>query len=55
MYTIDTQKNEKYFIVSLNGEEILKIAKSCNTSERVINFVNNFVEKENVEVIGYAK
>ena len=51
MYIIDTQSNEKYFIVFLNEEEVLRIAKSCNTCERVISFVNNFVGKENVEVM----
>lgn len=48
MYIIDKSSNEKYFIVSLNGEEIFKVAKSCNTLEKVINLVG----KENVlEVI----
>ena len=48
MYIVDQSSDEKYFIVSLNGEEIMKIAKSCNTLEKVINLVG----KENVlEVI----
>jgi len=48
MYIIDKTSDEKYFIVSLNGEEIFKVAKSCNTLEKVINMIG----KENVlEVI----
>lgn len=47
MYIIDQTSDEKYFIVSLNGEEIMKIAKSCNTLEKVINMIG----KENLKEV----
>lgn len=47
MYIIDKSSDEKYFIVSLNGEEIFKVAKSCNTLEKVINMIG----KENLKEV----
>lgn len=47
MYIIDQTSDEKYFIVSLNGEEIMKIAKSCNSLEKVINMIG----KENLKEV----
>lgn len=46
MYVIDKSSNEKYFIISLNGEEIMKIAKSCNSLEKVINMIGQENLKE---------
>lgn len=46
MYIVDQTSDEKYFIVSLNGEEIFKIAKSCNTLEKVIKMIGNENIKE---------
>lgn len=38
-YVIDKTSDEKYFIVYLNGEELFKVAKSCNTLEKIINML----------------
>lgn len=47
MYIINKTSNEKYFIVMLNEKEQFKIAKSCNTLEKVIKMIG----KENLKEV----
>lgn len=47
MYIINKTSNEKYFIVMLNEKEQFKIAKRCNTLEKVIKMIG----KENIKEV----
>jgi len=46
MYTIDTKKDAKYFIVTDPLGKSIKIAKSCNTLEDVKKLIGTINIKE---------